>query len=326
MNRLAELITENLEKLPVPADGAGHPAEPARLLNGRGGRAPGYGDVNIDCFPPLLYVTVYRSLPSEKLNEIKEVLNGIFPLKPVLLQDRSVRPAESVMLSGSVREEIIVNEAGLRFLVHPFRGQNSGFFPDMRAGRALVREICSAPGPVGFNMKVLNLFAYTCSFSVAALAAGAAEVVNVDKNARSLEIGRRNHQLNSDLLPGGYSRQVSFLSHDIFKSFGKLKRLGPYGLIIADPPPSQKGSFLMERDYPRLLRRLPEMLEPGGSIMLTLNTGSVDWSGFTDMLEKRLPRNFNLERIQPPSDYAPAGDGRGLKIIRACSTCCEENR
>lgn len=66
--------------------------------------------------------------------------------------------------------------------------------------------------------KVLNLFAYTCAFSVAALKGGADEVVNMDMSKGALAIGKQNHLLN------GLTAGARFLGHDIFKSWGKLKK------------------------------------------------------------------------------------------------------
>ena len=87
-------------------------------------------------------------------------------------------------------------------------------------------------------MAVLNLFAYTCAFSVVALQAGARLVVNVDMGQGTMATGQQNHQIN------GITAGASFLVHDIFKAWGKINRSGPYGLVIVDPPSYQKGSFI----------------------------------------------------------------------------------
>ena len=91
---------------------------------------------------------------------------------------------------------------------------------------------------------MLNLFAYTCAFSIAALAGGARQVVNNDMSRPSLDWGRENHQRNGQDL-----RSVSMLPHNLFKSWWKIRSLGPYGLIIIDPPTYQRGSFDAEKDY-----------------------------------------------------------------------------
>ena len=305
-----------MQGLPVPLSSNGMPLEPARLLYGRGGIAPGFEDLNIDIYPPLVFVTLYGCFSDGELREMYECLKRITAGKPVIIQDRSVRPAVT-RIADEYPDEIIVTEAGLQYYLNPGRGQNPGFFIDMRDGRALIRELVGDFSNAGAEVRVLNLFAYTSALSVAALAAGAAFVVNIDKNRRSLDIGRKNHRLNHGNFPGGYRNQALFLPHDIFKSFGKLKKEGPYTLIIADPPPSQKGSFIMMKDYPRLLKRLPEMLEPGGRLLLTQNGPGWSWEDFEALIRENLPDFRELQRVQPPADFAPSEDGRGLKIIIA---------
>ncbi|HAK46149.1 MAG TPA: SAM-dependent methyltransferase [Spirochaeta sp.] len=312
--KLKELLSDKSNSLP---------AFPARLLNGRGGKAPGFADLNIDFYPPLIFATIYCKYSDAEIAEMTSVLNELFSGCPILIQDRSIRPAVTRLSEGDIPDEMIIAEAGLKFFLHPFRGQNPGFFPDMRTGRELIRErvalMKTADGGSTeiAEITVLNLFAYTCALSAVALSAGASRVVNIDKNRRSLDIGKRNHRLNHDRIPGGYNGQAKFLPHDIFKSIGKLKKEGPYNIIIADPPPSQKGSFLMLKDYPRLLRRLPEMLKPGGLLMLTQNSPGWSWEDFETMIIENLPDFTELRRIQPPEDFAPVEDGRGLKIIIA---------
>ncbi len=282
--------------------------EPSRLLH-----RP--GDLVLDYYPPLLILILYAHRGEGEIASLADRLEEFYPGHPLLIQDRSVRPFAVAGKRGKVPEEMIVTEGGLEYRLNPYRGQNMGFFIDMRDGRRIVREL-AGERKGGEEFRVLNLFAYTCTFSVAALAAGATKVVNIDMNRNSLDVGRQNHRLNHSRLPGGYGGQALFLPHDIFKSFGKLRREGPYRLIIADPPPSQRGSFDLRRDYPRLLRRLPEMLDGKGRLLLSLNSPEMDWEEFEALVEGELPR-FALERISPPGDFKPREEGRGLKLLLA---------
>ncbi|EWS59850.1 Ribosomal RNA large subunit methyltransferase I [Hydrogenophaga sp. T4] len=131
-----------------------------------------------------------------------------------MFQSRHEGRSETRLMAGSVPEPHVVTERGARYLVHVLKGQNHGLFLDMAEGRQWVREHAA-------GAKVLNLFAYTCAFSVAALQGGAKQVVNVDMSAVAIAIGQQNHALN------GLQAGASFLAHDIFKTWGKLTRSGP---------------------------------------------------------------------------------------------------
>ena len=96
-----------------------------------------------------------------------------------------------------------------------FQNQNSGIFLDMYAGRAWLADYVGQRQ----HCKVLNLFAYTCAFSLVACQAGADLVVNVDMSAGVLKQGQKNHHLNK------FSNSVRFLKHNVMKSFGKLSRI-----------------------------------------------------------------------------------------------------
>jgi 23S rRNA (cytosine1962-C5)-methyltransferase len=198
----------------------------------------------------------------------------------------------------------VVEEAGARYGVHLMRGQNHGLFLDMAEGRRWVRDWARAQ-PGG---KVLNLFAYSCAFSVAALQGGAAQVFNYDMARGALESGRRNHQLNG--LAG-----AQFLAHDIFSSWGKIRRSGPYELVIMDPPSYQKGSFVATKDYARLVRRLPELLAEGGHALLCLNTPKLGEDFLRDLVVQEAPGCTVVERLPNPAVFEDVDPQRALKVL-----------
>jgi 23S rRNA (cytosine1962-C5)-methyltransferase len=116
------------------------------------------------------------------------------------------------------------------------------------------------------DKRILNLFAYTCGFSVAAIAGHAKSVLNIDMSSAALNVGRENHRLNQQSLA-----QVRFEKLDIFKSFSRFKKRGPFDLLICDPPTLQKGSVDIARDYPKILRRLDQFMATNATLMLCLN-------------------------------------------------------
>lgn len=287
------------------------PLEAQRVFHGRGGLHPGCEHWTLDAYPPCWVLTSFQAVPDAELATVQAALAArwaeLAPGEPLNLvfQVRLEARADTRVLAGAVPDPHDVVEAGTRYRVHVERGQNHGLFLDMAEGRAWVRAHC-ATHP---NLKVLNLFAYTCAFSVVALQAGAEQVVNVDMSPGALAIGRQNHALN------GVTEGASFLAHDIFNSWGKLTRGGPYGLVILDPPSFQKGSFVATKDYARLVRRLPDLLAPGGHALLCLNTPKLDENFLHGLLRTEAPGLSLVQRLPNPAAFADVHSDRALKVL-----------
>lgn len=270
--------------------------ESRRLFHGRGGCFPGLEHMAIDWFAPTLLVTFYAD--EEKNRVIVEVLieaaESSSEVRSIVVQERHLSKAPKRTIYGELPAEPVANESGLRFHLSLDRNQNHGFFLDMKPGRDWVRAKAT-------GKRVLNLFAHTCSLSVAAIAGGAEEVINLDMASRALATGRRNHQLNFD---PETCRRASYLAHDLFKSWGKLKRGAPYDLIVIDPPSNQAKSFYAEKDYAKVVRRLPDLVHADTKVLACLNAPHLDESFLTNLfssyqLESRLSRATGFEDTRP---------------------------
>ena len=287
------------------------PTDAQRVFHGRGGLHPGSEQWSLDAYPPVWLLTSHQPVSDNDLDTVLEALrerwSALAPEEPLtcVFQLRQEARSETRVLSGDVPEPHTVSEGPVRFRVHLPRGLNHGLFLDMAAGRQWVRDRMRAqPGA-----RVLNLFAYTCAFSVVAMQAGASQVVNVDMAGGALNIGKQNHALN------GLSQGASFLPHDIFSSWGKLRRSGPHDLVIVDPPAYQKGSFVAEKDYVRLMRRLPDLLAPGGHAMLCLNSTKLETSFLLDLVQEAAPSLRFVERLPNPPAFDDASPERALKVL-----------
>jgi 23S rRNA (cytosine1962-C5)-methyltransferase len=169
-----------LDALAAPA---ALPNDAERLFHGRGGLHPGCEHLTLDAYPPALLLTSFEPLGDDALAAIDAAITARWPETPWVFQCRQEGGrVETRLMAGTLPEPHVVSEAGTRYLVHLLRGQNHGLFLDMAEGRRWVREQVQ-PGA-----RVLNLFAYTCAFSVMALQAGAAEVINVDMASGALAI------------------------------------------------------------------------------------------------------------------------------------------
>lgn len=291
------------------------PAEAQRLFHGRGGAHPGCEQWALDAYPPVLLLTSYQPATEADLAALQSALAArwaaIAPGEPLNLvfQHRDEVRADTRLLCGTVPDPHVVTEQGARFKVHLLRAMNHGLFLDMAEGRRWVRKHVAQAVATRPRFKVLNLFAYTCAFSVVALQAGAAQVVNVDMAAGALNTGKQNHQLN------GLGKDASFLPHDIFSSWGKIGRGGPYDLIVLDPPTYQKGSFVAEKDYARLVRRLPDLLMPGGHAMLCLNSPKLGPGFLQDLVAAEAPELIFEGRLPNPPAFVDVAPERALKVL-----------
>lgn len=278
-----------------------------RLFHGRGRCHPGFEHVCVDWFPPLALVTLFRPLPPG----VEQVLlQGLADrLRPAGLAALAVqRRGEGAdvafeVVHGQLPADLLAREAGLAFRVDPSRGQNLGFFLDMRNARAWLRERAA-------GRSVLNLFAFTCAFSVVARAAGAARVVNIDLSRPSLSIGRDNHRLN-----GLATDDIHFLDHDLFRSWNKLHKLGRYDIVVMDPPTLQKGSFVVEKDYGKVVRRFAKLLKPEADILACLNAPHLGEDFLDAVFAQELPGTVRVARLPNPPEFADSDPQAALKVV-----------
>lgn len=279
-------------------------SEPGRVFHGRGQSFPGLEWINVDLLPPVILITLYKECDERSLNGLALALSaGAVQDNPcVLLQRRYCKSATVEPLLGTVPDNIAVLEAGLQYHLD-FKGLHTGLFLDMAVARRWVAARSA-------GRRVLNLFAHTCAFSVVAIDAGAEHVTNLDMNRPALERGRKNHHLNHlDI------SRVKFLAHNLFHSWGKLKRLGPYDLLIIDPPSYQPGSFVSAVDYERVIRRIPQLLAKGGELLVCLNDPTKESIFLTSLLDKHCPTLDFKGRLTNPVGFVDANPEKALKVI-----------
>ncbi|WP_293267799.1 class I SAM-dependent methyltransferase [Neptunomonas sp.] len=275
-----------------------------RLFHGRGGCFPGYEAVVVDWFSPVVIIRLYANVPDALLDGIKAYFERDPRVSGLLVQHRGRgRDTDHEIVFGDVADVLISCESSLKYEIRPIQFQNSGLFLDMRNGRDWV---CEHAG----GKNVLNLFSFTCAFSIAAMAGGARQVVNVDMSKRGLSIGRANHQLNHHDLSC-----VKFMPYDMLKSWGRIKRPGPYELIIIDPPSFQPGSFIAENDYRKVLRRLPELASLNAQVLACHNDPAHNQSFVRDLMAQECPEFNFVELLPSQEDFPDIETERGVKAM-----------
>jgi 23S rRNA (cytosine1962-C5)-methyltransferase len=280
-------------------------SECQRLFHGRGHAYDGLSHVNVDWLSPVILITLYQEVEESWLRQQAELLFALIAdCRSVQVQYRCRKLAPTVLLLGEEITRTIVQESGLSYHIEFGQAQNTGLFLDMRIGRDWVRAQSN-------NSTVLNLFSYTCAFSVAALAGGAEKVVNIDLSKASLNKGRENHRLNQQ-----DTRKVIFEGVDIFKSYGRLKKYGPYDILVCDPPSFQKGSVDIARDYSKIIRRIPQLVKNNGQVLLCLNSPDLDEEFLLGEVARECPECVFEGQILPPEVFKEAHKGKGLKVMR----------
>src|SRR6267142_3237935 len=228
-----------------------------------------------------ILISFKRVLVRERLiQELREWASGtLFNFERIFARfvpRKSEQREPPRLICGDPTENLppIATERRLKFGIDFGAGFSVGLFPDQRENRSYVRRI--AP------KRLLNCFAYTCSFSVSAAYVGAT-TLNIDLSKKSLARGRENFALNS--LPTVDHR---FIADDVMEVLPRLVRKGEkFDMIILDPPTfsrSHRGKpFHVERDFEHLLTMAIELLQRNGHILLSTNCSTLREKGLEVM-------------------------------------------
>jgi len=220
-------------------------------------------------------------------------------LAPTFLYERSdsrTRTDEGLeaargLLSGALTDPVLVRENGLVYETSPEAGHKTGLYLDQRENRALV-------GTLARDRRVLNCFAYTGGFSMAAAAGGAENVVSVDASKSACAAAERNLRRN------GFPEAAGLVQREDVFRFLRPGR-DRYDLVILDPPKfarSQRELDGAERGYREINRLGVDKLAPGG-LLLTFSCSQA----------------MNLLRFQQTVQESVLAAGRRARVLRRLS-------
>ncbi len=296
---------------PAGVQAAG-PARNARTTTGRRARA--------DASPPSGGWDGNLALPTE----FADALTRVSGVSAVYVKNRPrqasrVGEAELALLApeqplvGIDQPEFVAYEEGLGYIVRPGDGLSTGLFPDMRETRFRVRTWAS-------GRRVLNCFAYTCAFGVAATAGGAQRVLNLDLSRSALARGQANYRAN------GYAPDAhDFVFGDVFDWLGRLARHDErFDLVILDPPGFSKtkhGRFSATQDYGSLAGLAAGVTAPGGLLLACTNVAEWPRRAFRDRVLAGLAAAGRPAEVagvyhEPQIDFpTPAGQEPYLKML-----------
>lgn len=200
----------------------------------------------------------------------------------------------------SLKKNLIVSEGGLKFILNLTDYLDLGLFLDHRTTRSMIRAESA-------GKKVLNLFAYTGSFSVYAAAGGAAEILSIDLSNTYIHWAIRNLQINK--LEN--KQKYRFLKADVMQA---LPSLPPdhYDLVILDPPTfsnskMMRGTMDIQRDHVQIIQEVLRTMVTGGVLIFSTNARKFN-------LDEKKIKNASVEDITnltTPFDFAG-------KLLRPC--------
>ena len=296
INDLENILKENLKD---------KTKEFKRVFHGRGNFYEDFSFLTIDSIDKILFITFFEEIAKEVEEKLLKSLEAIYEehdFECLVLQRRYLNGGENEVLKGVLPKQTQAIEHGLKYQLN-FSNKNIGYFADMKKGREFISSICE-------GKNVLNLFSYTCAFSVSSVNAGAKQVVNVDMAKNALNTGRDNHSINGlDL------RKVKFLPFNILKSWSKIRKFAPYNIIIIDPPSFQKGSFAATKDYRKIIRKLDELASNECVVLSCLNAPELD-SNFIKELFKEEASSFRfIRKIDNLSTFPTDNEERSLKNL-----------
>jgi 23S rRNA (cytosine1962-C5)-methyltransferase len=202
-------------------------------------------------------------------------------------------------IAGDTAGVFPVRELGLTYELDFRAGYSQGLFIDQRIQKTWVQEQ-TQPG-----QRVLNLFAYTCAFSVIAAARGAI-TTSVDLSRPYLDWGRRHFSLN------GLDPAAHFFckgdSADWLRRFAAKGRTW-HGIVL-DPPTFSRnddgGVFRVEKDFPALTAACLRVLEPGGWLLCSTNHRALPDKQFLALIRRGAEladRRVQCESGAMPPDF-----------------------
>ncbi len=277
-----------------------------RLFNGF---SEGYPDLVLDVYGRTVVIHDYADEPNSPLaHEVLDHIKLNLPwLHVCILKTRNGKTPEEKrgQLIFGETPDIKIKEHGIWYAINLTLNRDSSLYLDTRNLRKWIIE----------NLKeksVLNTFAYTGSFGVAALKGGASRVVQIDLDSDFLNIAKTSYTLNGFPIKKG-----NFIARDFFEQVSNLKRANTFfDCVIIDPPffsTTSKGRVDQEKESARLINKVRPLINDGGYLVAINNALYVSGKEYMQTLEGLCKDGYLKirELISVPEDFTgfnPVGE------------------
>jgi 23S rRNA (cytosine1962-C5)-methyltransferase len=292
--------------------------EAFRLFNGFYEGCP---DLTLDVFGRTLVVHDHSEQPDDNfIFEVSDYVKIILSwLRAVVIRTQSEKRGR--LLIGEVSDRKI-NEHGVWYALDLTMTSDTGFYLDTRNLRKWLLE--NARGKT-----VLNTFAYTGSLGVAAIAGGAAQVTQTDRNRQFLNLAKDSYSIN-----GFPIQKQNFIAQDFFPAVAHFKaQKQTFDCVILDPPffsVTPRGKVDLQHESGRLINKVRPLVNDGGVIIAVNNAVFLSGTDYMRTLETLcqdgylsirelipVPEDFiGLQRISKPiTDPAPFNHSTKIAVL-----------
>ncbi|MHB8777647.1 MAG: class I SAM-dependent methyltransferase [Anaerolineales bacterium] len=271
-----------------------------RLFNGF---AEGCPELVLDVYGHTLLIHNYADHPEQGAWLVQEALQFLTTslswLRAGIVKARNGATHEDKcgkLLFGTELDHKI-KEHGVWYAINLTLNRDSSLYLDTRNLRKWLIE--SLRGKF-----VLNTFAYTGSFGVAALKGGARHVMQIDLNREFLNLAKDSYSLN-----GFPIRKGNFISRDFFEQVGNMKRENKcFDCVIIDPPfysTTSKGKVDQVHDSARLINKVRPLINNDGTLIAVNNALYVSGKEYIQTLEELCQDGYlSIKEIIPvPEDF-----------------------
>ena len=273
-----------------------------RLFNQEG---DGFGGFTVDLYDEFVVFSWYNLYVYQIKEIILAAFQEVFPevrggYEKIRFKGLDYESAH--VYGDEAPQEFLILENGVSYQVFLNDGLMTGIFLDQHEVRGSLVDGLAA------GQSLLNMFSYTAAFSVAAAMGGAVETTSVDLAKRSRELSEAHFVANGLALDAH-----RFVVMDVFDYYKYAKRHDlSYDVIVLDPPSfarNKKRTFSVAKDYHRLVSEALEILNPGGTLILSTNAANVTKEKFKKQIEK----GFQGRKHRYVEEYGLPGDFRWNK-------------
>ncbi|MBI5825351.1 MAG: class I SAM-dependent methyltransferase [Chloroflexi bacterium] len=271
-----------------------------RLFNGF---TEGCPDLIIDMYAATAVLHNYADHPEEGASLVQEAMQFLTTSLPwlragiVKTRNGATQEDKRGKILFGTEPDRKIKERGVWYSINLTLNRDSSLYLDTRNLRKWLIENLK-------NKSVLNTFAYTGSFGVAALAGGANRVVQIDLNRDFLNIAKTSYTLNGFPIQKG-----NFIARDFFEQVSNMKRTNTFfDCVLIDPPffsVTSKGRVDQEKESARLINKVRPLINDGGYLVAINNALYVSGQEYMQTLEELCKDGYLKirELIPVPQDF-----------------------